>query len=1121
MKHTLKFIILCLCLLTSGTLTADAIDAAHFAAESRLAKGRWVKVSVEHTGIHAISHDDLRGYGFDRPEDVRVYGFGGTRLSLNELSEDLPDDLQQTESMHTADGRLLFYGEADLSYSARIQTAIDIRRNVYDLKGYYFLSDCGGDETAAASGDAVPDGARLDTHLSVGLIEREVQNVGSGGAVWHDRSMTSGDEESYTFEIRDFAESGGNGMFHYTFGAYDSKGLTMKVSEPDGLTVSRRSDIPTASLSNTNRFYAMSGGSRTFVGPVADGNYTFTLSVPVKTTIKYAAVDRAYLIYPRANRMPADGALTMCFDRVDGGRYVSVVCDADADVRLWDITCPSSVRDCKAVRDDSDPTRVGALVSTSAPASYPAIKYIAFDAGAVWPAPHYEGEVVNQNLHAMPVPQMLIITTDELRPAAVRLAELHRLTDGLDVAVVTQREVFNEFSSGSRAAMAYRLLAKMLYERDKSRFKYLLLYGHSHYDNRHPQYPSREDLLTYECEAEEYTRDRTTNYCTDAYFGMLEDDFDRNRIHFGKMSIAVSRIDVTDESGADAANAKIERFLRRGRTPSLWANVLTVSDDGDHQGHYKQSAEGMDALKGICPQMTVVQAHNLIYEWDNGRAIMLNKVVGDALAGGVGMFYYCGHATTSYFGAESLLSTALFKHTSVCDMPFAFMATCEVLPYDRATGHFGQEIFRMPEGGAVATIGPARTAIMEYNQTMTLAFLREYASAGFATTIGDIYMRAHNAAVSKTSEPLVAVNAMSFNMHGDPSLRVGAPSSEMVIDDVDGVSADGEGRFVVNPLTKIRIRGRVSGDEAATFSGKGLVKVYETPRTVYTDERTDKNEKPQPVVLDEELLTARGFEIKDGRFDFETMMPEPLSPGGPNRVTLSAVSADRLCAASGMSVFAISESDAGVADGDAPVIEEFYVGDDDFADGDVIGSTTTVFARISGDVAAGRHIGRRMTMSLDGRVSLHNAGDYVSMGDDGTVTVEMPLSKLSPGRHSLTLVAYSASGASAERTIGFICCESSASLRLSVGERPATKVATISLSHDFTGTPDCRLIIENDRGETVFSREGCVFPYEWRLVTSDGRKADDGLYRAFVTATDGLERGSSDKIEIVVIGDTQ
>lgn len=1118
MKNTLKYLFLFIAFY-AGILPAGAIDASHFATESCLARGRWVKVSVGHTGIHAISYDDLRAYGFENPERVKVYGFGGTRLSLNELSDDLPDDLQKTLTLHTPDGRILFYGEADLSYSARVQTAIDIRRNVYDLKGYYFLSDRDDSDETTATDDMRPDNERLDTHRSVSVIEREVQNVGKGGAVWHDRRMVSGDEESYTFEIRDFADSG-TGMFHYTFGAYDSKGLTLKVAEPDGLDVTRRSDIPSASLSNTNRFYALSSGSRTFVGPVADGNYTFTLSVPVKTTIKYAAVDRTYLIYTRANRLPAQGALTMCFDRSDVGKSVSVEC-GDEDIRLWDITDPAAVRDCRAVRSYSDPSRVEAALTTKAPEAYQAIKYIAFDAAADWPSPAYEGEVANQNLHALAVPQMLIITTDELEPAARRLAEIHRQTDGLDVAVVTQSEVFNEFSSGSRAAMAYRLMSKMLYERDSDRFKYLLLYGHSYYDNRHPQLPSREDLLTYECEAEEYARDRTTNYCTDAYFGMLDDDFDRRKVHFGKMSIAVSRIDVTDCSGGDAANAKIERFLRRGRTPSVWAKVLAVSDDGDHQGHYKQSSEGMDVMKSICPQMTVVQGHNLIYEWDNGQARTLNKVAADALSDGVGLLYYCGHAAVSFFGAEGVLTNSLFKNTPVSDIPFAFLATCEVLPYDRAVGHVGQEIFSIPGGGSMASIGASRTVIMEYNQTMTLAFLREYASACLTTSIGEVYMRAHNNAVSKTKEPLVAVNATNFNMLGDPSLRVGASGAAIGIDDVDGVASDGEGYFVINSLKRVRIRGRVGGDDGKTFSGHGLIRVYEAPRTVYTNERIDKNEKPLPVVLDEEVMTARGFEIKDGLFDFEMMLPEPLNQGGTNRVTLSAVSADSLSAASGMATFVIGPSESDSADDNGPVIEEFYVGSSEFADGDLTDCNTSVFARVSGDVAAGHNIGRRMTMSLDGRVSLRNAGNFIRVTDDGAVIVEMPLHNLAPGRHSLTLVAYSVSGVSAERTISFVCREQPSGLRLSVAERPATDVATIGLDHNLTGAPDCRLIIENAEGETVFTRESCTFPYEWRLVSTEGSKVADGLYRAYVTASDGLEHASSGKIEIVVISDTQ
>ena len=71
--------------------------------------------------------------------------------------------------------------------------------------------------------------------------------------------------------------------------------------------------------------------------------------------------------------------------------------------------------------------------------------YVAFDPSKTLKKISGFEPVANQNLHAMQVPDFLIITTDAFLEQANRLADLHRAVDGIDVAVVTQDQVFNEF----------------------------------------------------------------------------------------------------------------------------------------------------------------------------------------------------------------------------------------------------------------------------------------------------------------------------------------------------------------------------------------------------------------------------------------------------------------------------------------------------------------------------------------------------------------------------------------------------------------------------------------------------------------------------------------------------
>lgn len=57
-------------LIVSAAVSLPASAAVEFAAESRLASGKWVKVTTAATGIYGISYSDLRKMGFDSPDKV-------------------------------------------------------------------------------------------------------------------------------------------------------------------------------------------------------------------------------------------------------------------------------------------------------------------------------------------------------------------------------------------------------------------------------------------------------------------------------------------------------------------------------------------------------------------------------------------------------------------------------------------------------------------------------------------------------------------------------------------------------------------------------------------------------------------------------------------------------------------------------------------------------------------------------------------------------------------------------------------------------------------------------------------------------------------------------------------
>ena len=111
------------------------------------------------------------------------------------------------------------------------------------------------------------------------------------------------------------------------------------------------------------------------------------------------------------------------------------------------------------------------------------------DLTTTFPTPSLVGTITNQDHHADTAADMVIIipTSGKYLEQAQRLADFHEKHDSLRVRIVKADELYNEFSSGTPDANAYRRYLKMLYDRaatDADLPRYLLLFGRGVWDNR-------------------------------------------------------------------------------------------------------------------------------------------------------------------------------------------------------------------------------------------------------------------------------------------------------------------------------------------------------------------------------------------------------------------------------------------------------------------------------------------------------------------------------------------------------------------------------------------------------------------------------------------------------------
>lgn len=212
-----------------------------------------------------------------------------------------------------------------------------------------------------------------------------------------------------------------------------------------------------------------------------------------------------------------------------------------------------------------------------------------------FPVPEYVYAITNQDHHADPQADLVIIipTSQKLRPQAERLAQMHRDRDSMRVNIVPADELYNEFSSGTPDANAYRRYLKMLYDRagdDEAQMpKHLLLFGDAVWDCR---------MLTPECRslnADDYllahesenSFSETDCYVNDGWMTLLDEGEGGASIRNDKEDVAVGRIPVTTTAEAKAVVDKIIAYANNAHAGD-WANtIMFMGDDGNNNLHMR------------------------------------------------------------------------------------------------------------------------------------------------------------------------------------------------------------------------------------------------------------------------------------------------------------------------------------------------------------------------------------------------------------------------------------------------------------------------------------------------------------------------------------------------------
>lgn len=1119
-----------------------AMQAAFtYTSESALAKGRWVKVKVTTTGINQITDEELRAMGFTNPEKVSVFGYPATNLSNNLLKAALPDDLPQVPAIHT-NGKLLFYAQNDVTTKMvreliynDIVTYAQSQTNHYADHSCYFLTDSRTPLQPVSTPYTPHTGTPLSTSWGVMHYEKNVQIPGTMGAFALDRDFAEEPTQTYNFTLPGY--NGGKMTLQFRFGIAVTDNATMSIKLSDNLTLGN-------SILKTN-------GGETY--HYRDNVFTYTTSnLPVAADGRYSAtadmtkylsshnvtsvggLDYFTALYPRDNAMNGAPQQTMIFSAITPTNDVKIT-GADKDIYFWDITTPEVPRALEAAEA---PEGDGMLVNS--PGNYNIIYntgcayIVAFDPKATHPTPENMGEVASQNLHSLQAPHMLIVAARDFMPQAERLAALHREIDGIDVAVVMQDDVYNEFSSGAPSPMAIRRFAKMLYDKNPSKFRSLLLFAPAHYDLKavtqtDPQAFRNTYIPLFTCEDFAKAGHQSHSFATDSYYGTLGENTSSFRVLREQMTINVGRIAAQNPADAESYINKIEKYLRTPPETDFVNRAAIVADAGDSNSHLRDAEKMASTINANTNVVTCYKSYSTLFPKKGTLAQGTTDHLRGVLSKGVSFWSYNGHSGPMNIGSGAIWNVDKVNAYDYDVPPFTVFASCRTAYIDHPESNLANALTTKENGGSIAVVGALREVYQVHNLTFCNFVTDEYFSVPAGSTLGDVFRNAHNRAFAQAAALLsdqLAENTHCYNLVGDPELKVPRGTYSAAFSQVDGETFDTSATVTLVPGATTSVTGKITsnGTVAADFNGEIFIAIYDGTREISLPNGDDPSLDPDIVSLDESLVYEKLLPVSNGVFSGDIFIPVVTAPSKANRITFYAVTTDGTRKATGMHgniVIADITQPIETSGENIPVITTMYLDSESFAEGDVVSGNVTLHAEIAenavGVAGTSAVPGKALVVSLDNGAKTYSmASGYFKPDTNGGGVLDFPVDALSDGPHTLTLRVSNYAGQTAQRTISFTVHNEGAVTNLTVDEYPASTQATINLSHNFSLEPSARLVIKNGIGEIVFHTPQATFPFTWNLTDNNGNPVAEGVYTAEAYLTDNSRFAITPKLEIIV-----
>lgn len=1100
---------------------------ARYAENSVLASGTWKKIHITEDGMYRLTPEFLSKMGFQNPDNVHLYGYGGHQQNEVIDADNDFDDLEEVPLYKNSKGELLFWGNGLVKWNG-----VNRIFNAYATQATYFLTEGEKREDITIAPDYTGD-VKHNVTSALAHSLHEVDDFAwfrAGRNLVESSLFTGGSYKNYSFSD---INSIGNEKLTVVFTSSD-------VSTP--LTITVNDSVLTKTTISAPGSYMYFTEKKVNNLSIADfkkdlKDWKIKLSTQGSSSVQ-ARLDYIAMSYTSPLEIKNG------FIKFGGGYSGTGIGTGNSSAVTKNFTGPtrfseikgslSQVKIIQLGQRGMPATLVKAVESNdglSFSTEHGERDFVAFDPEYSYPEPKAGTSIENQNLHATTDVEMVIIVpaNGKLITQANRLAEAHKKYSNINCLVVRADQVFNEFSSGTPDATAYRRFLKMLYDKASKNGntpKFLLLFGDCAWDNRMKStawrsYSPNDYLLCYQSEN---SYSDTHAYCWEDYFGLM-DDGEGGQPTKDVSDLAIGRFPVTTEAQAKIMVDKTITHLSREKAGEWCNRVVVMGDDGDENTHMTEANQVADRISETSPSLDVRKVM-----WDNYQRVNqglyysypeIENIIDKYVKDGTMFFNYTGHGATYLLSHERVVTLDDMKAWKTDKLPLWYTAACDISPFDSHEENLGETAVLNKDGGGVAFIGTTHTVYSTQNFYLNRLFskyLFESDNNGKRYSVGEALRLAKQGMVSNVSDGSQPQNKLQYALLGDPALVFGNPSPRVILDSINGEAINGNQQLQGG--ARVRISGHIEntdGNISDNFYGIFNYRLYDNKNTISTRGNTGND----PLTYSDwnKEINFGIDSIKAGKFETIVVIPKDISYSDENgRFVFYATDHKNLLEANGYNENFLIGGYSSDIETDSLGPEIFiYLNNRDFADGDAVTSKPVFVAELfdeSGIQFNGNGIGHDLQLCIDGDPKkTYNLNSYYVPNTNnymqGQVTFnDMP--ELETGAHRLTFRAWDMLNNTSIKTLNFIVGENLKPeiVSLILEEDIVSGCTNFHVSYNLPGV-ECKFILE------IFSISGAlqwrqtfntnndkgIITIPWAGCNGSGSKLNNGIYICKVSAS--------------------